>query len=54
MITIIIMIIIIVIWSLIANKNTKQSHKIVINKNNEDEIENKIKKLIPNFNKQEF
>jgi predicted lipid-binding transport protein (Tim44 family)/DNA-directed RNA polymerase subunit RPC12/RpoP len=54
MITIIIMIIIIVIWSLIANKNTKQSRKIVINKNNEDEIENKIKKLIPNFNKQEF
>ena len=35
------MIIIIVIWSLIANKNTKQSRKIVINKNNEDEIENK-------------
>lgn len=52
MISVIIMIAIIVIWTIIANK--KQLHKIVINKNNEDEIENKIKKSIPNFNKQEF
>ncbi len=52
MISVIIMITIIVIWTIIANK--KQLHKIVINKNNEDDIENKIKKLIPNFNKQEF
>ena len=52
MISVIIMIAIIVIWTIMANK--KQLHKIVINKNNEDEIENKIKKLIPNFNKQEF
>lgn len=48
MISVIIMIAIIII----ANK--KQLRKIVINKNNEDEIENKIKKSIPNFNKQEF
>ena len=54
MISIAIMIAIIVIWTIIANKNKNQSHKIVINKNNEDEIENKIKKLIPNFSKQEF
>ena len=54
MISVIIMIAIIVIWSIIANKNKNQLHKIVINKNNEDEIENKIKKSIPNFNKQEF
>ena len=52
MISVIIMIAIIVIWTIMANK--KQLHKIVINKNNEDEIENKIKKSIPNFNKQEF
>ena len=52
MISVVIMIAIIVIWTIIANK--KQLHKIVINKNNEDEIENKIKKLIPNFSKQEF
>ena len=52
MISVIIMMAIIVIWTIIANK--KQLHKIVINKNNEDEIENKIKKSIPNFNKQEF
>lgn len=54
MISVVIMIAIIVIWSIIANKNKNQLHKIVINKNNEDEIENKIKKLIPNFSKQEF
>ena len=54
MISVVIMIAIIVIWNIIANKNKNQLHKIVINKNNEDEIENKIKKLIPNFNKQEF
>lgn len=52
MTSVIIMIAIIVIWTIMANK--KQLHKIVINKNNEDEIENKIKKSIPNFNKQEF
>lgn len=51
MISVIIMIAIIVIWTIIANK--KQLHKIVINKNNEDEIENK-EISIPNFNKQEF
>lgn len=49
-----IIVVIIVIWSIIAKKATNNLHKIVINKNNEDEIENKIKKLIPNFNKQEF
>ena len=54
MISVVIMIAIIVIWNIIANKNKNQLHKIVINKNNEDEIENKIKKLIPNFSKQEF
>ena len=54
MISIAIMIAIIVIWTIIANKNKNQSHKIVINKNNEDEIQKKIKKLIPNFSKQEF
>ena len=46
MISIAIMIAIIVIWTIIANKNKNQSHKIVINKNNEDEIENKIKKWL--------
>ena len=48
----IIIIIISIIWSSLL-KNGK-AHKIVINKNNENDVEDKIKKLIPNFNKQEF